>query len=334
MERIPPAEVVTAGNFLLTGRTNTRRSRATCNKGNRVHSKRWASDLFIFHFIGVEHPSILPLVYIHKRHSSTNSFSAILTMSKLIVNFIKLVLCLLGTYVSGFVSPRHGRVVSGRAIIGIPRKRSTTPTPPMSYNAKMLTATAIENRDDYEDGKLNPGWKEIWEIPIVVKTQGEFDSIPLLKRLAIISRVSVLHLTILSCFGPFILRGTLGGTPLTLGRAALFTLDGLSWHVVHNMLNDWQDLDDDDDVEDSFRLAYGCHALKQGFMSKKNFLATMALLAAPGLSLTWLFRNTVLAPAALFGIVALFFYTILFKPLAMGEIVIYLVWGPLMAGFG
>ena len=158
----------------------------------------------------------------------------------------------------------------------------------------------------------------------------------MLKRLAIVSRVSVLHLTLLSCFGPFILRGALGNNnvPLTLGRAALFTLDGLSWHVVHNLLNDWQDLDDDDDVEDSFRLAYGCHALKQGFVTKRQFLSIMALLSIPGAVLTVLFRNTVLAPAALFGIVALFFYTIVFKPLAMGEIVIYLVWGPLMAGFG
>lgn len=197
-----------------------------------------------------------------------------------------------------------------------------------------LKASAVDTNSGGSSGKLNPGWKEIWEIPITVDTQEEFDSIPLFKRLAIVSRVSVLHLTILSCFGPFILRGTLGNEPLTLARAALFTLDGLSWHVVHNMLNDWQDLDDDDDVEDSFRLAYGCHALKQGFTSKKNFLATMAALAAPGVLLTVLFRNTVLAPAAVFGIVALFFYTILFKPLAMGEIVIYLVWGPLMAGFG
>ena len=185
-----------------------------------------------------------------------------------------------------------------------------------------------------ESTKLNPPWKEIFEIPIPVDTQEEFDSIPLPKRLAIVSRVSVLHLTFLSCFGPFILRGALGNTPLTLTRAALFTLDGLSWHVVHNLLNDWQDLDDDDNVEDSFRLAYGCHALKQGFLTKSKFLAVMALLSIPGAVLSVLFRGTVLAPAAVYGIVALFFYTILFKPLALGEIVIYLVWGPLMAGFG
>ena len=246
-----------------------------------------------------------------------------------------LLLCLLTTSVSGFVPRNHhgqrGQVASPPILhhsfmFTLKATKDTTST---TSNRSTTTSTSSSTR-------LNPSWKEILEIPIPCRTQEEFDSIPVLKRLAIVSRVSVLHLTLLSCFGPFILRGALGNNnvPLTLGRAALFTLDGLSWHVVHNLLNDWQDLDDDDDVEDSFRLAYGCHALKQGFVTKRQFLSIMALLSIPGAVLTVLFRNTVLAPAALFGIVALFFYTIVFKPLAMGEIVIYLVWGPLMAGFG
>jgi hypothetical protein len=203
----------------------------------------------------------------------------------------------------------------------------------------LLRAEPVAATPDDSDAKpalenVNPAWRDILEIPIRVDTQAAFDKIPLAKRLAIVSRVSVLHLTLLSCGGPFVLRGALGRAPLHPLLAALFTLDGLSWHVVHNMLNDWQDLDDDDDTEDSFRLAYGCHALKQGFLSKKKFLGLMGLLALPGLVLTQAFRGTVLGPAAGFGIVALFFYTILFKPLALGEVAIYLVWGPLMAGFG
>ena len=190
---------------------------------------------------------------------------------------------------------------------------------------------------------LNPPWREICEVPIPVETQEQFDSIPLAKRLAIVSRVSVLHLTLLSCFGPLIVRGALRSAlpasawstmPLTPFVAALFTIDGLSWHATHNLLNDWQDLDDDDSVEDSFRLAYGCHALKQGFLKKSSFLGIMALVGLPGALLTYVFRKTVLAPAAVYGIIALFFYTIVFKPLSLGEILIYFVWGPLMAGFG
>jgi hypothetical protein len=215
-----------------------------------------------------------------------------------------------------------------------PHRRTLQRLPITTLRAEPVAITNDDDESAAVTTAVNPPWRDILEIPIRVDTQAAFDAIPLAKRLAIVSRVSVLHLTLLSCGGPFVLRGALGQTPLQPLLAALFTLDGLSWHVVHNMLNDWQDLDDDDDTEDSFRLAYGCHALKQGFLSKKKFLGLMGLLAVPGLVLTQAFRGTVLGPAAGFGIVALFFYTILFKPLALGEVAIYLVWGPLMAGFG
>jgi hypothetical protein len=228
-----------------------------------------------------------------------------------------------------------------------------------------------------------PLWREILELPIKsIQTQNDFDDIPRWKRLAIVARVSVLHLTLLSCGGPFILRGALlaaapGGAqkatttaitsaaavaaaaaqvvhyPLTPWLACLFTVNGLSWHAVHNLLNDWQDLDDDDDDDDDdnanntvekdgtatpFRLAYGCHALKQGFLTKRTFLLQYMLVAAiPAICCTLYFsvsHAAILAPAALYGILALFFYTIVFKPLALGEVLIYCVWGPLMAGFG
>jgi hypothetical protein len=151
--------------------------------------------------------------------------------------------------------------------------------------------------------RLNPSWRSICEIPIPCDTQERFDSIPAAKRVAIVSRVSVLHLTLLSCLGPFVLRGAVRsslpapaqvGMKLTPLLALLFTIDGLSWHACHNLLNDWQDLDDDDNVVDSFRLAYGCHALKQGFLSKPAFLRLMAVVSVPGALLTFYFRNTVL----------------------------------------
>ena len=219
-----------------------------------------------------------------------------------------------------------------------------------------------------------PSWREMLELPIKsIQTQNDFDAIPRWKRLAIVARVSVLHLTLLSCGGPLIIRGALlaarGGAqkattaitttavaqvhyPLTPWLACLFTVNGLSWHAVHNLLNDWQDLDDDDDDDDDnanntvekdgtatpFRLAYGCHALKQGYVTKRTFLLKYMLVAAiPAICCTLSFsvsHAAILAPAAPYGILALFFYTIVCKPLALGEVLIYCVWGPLMAGFG
>jgi hypothetical protein len=150
---------------------------------------------------------------------------------------------------------------------------------------------------------LNPSWRSIIEIPIPCDTQEQFDSIPAAKRVAIVSRISVLHLTLLSCLGPLVLRGAVRsslpapaqvGIKLTPLLALLFTVDGLSWHACHNLLNDWQDLDDDDNNAASFRLAYGCHALKQGFLSKTAFLRLMAVVSVPGALLTFYFRQTVL----------------------------------------
>jgi hypothetical protein len=175
---------------------------------------------------------------------------------------------------------------------------SSASTSTSLYASAAAPALSVENK-----GPLNPSWRSIIEIPIPCDTQEQFDSIPAAKRVAIVSRISVLHLTLLSCLGPFVLRGAVRsslpapaqvGIRLTPLLALLFTVDGLSWHACHNLLNDWQDLDDDDNNAASFRLAYGCHALKQGFLSKPAFLRLMAVVSVPGALLTWYFRSTVL----------------------------------------
>jgi hypothetical protein len=160
------------------------------------------------------------------------------------------------------------------------------------------SAAPVDSKEPF-----NPSWRSICEIPIPCDTKEKFDSIPAVKRVAIVSRISVLHLTLLSCLGPLVLRGAVRsslpaaaqvGIKLTPLLSLLFTIDGLSWHACHNLLNDWQDLDDDDNVEDSFRLAYGCHALKQKFLTKSAFLRLMAVVSVPGALLTFYFRQTVL----------------------------------------
>ena len=115
-----------------------------------------------------------------------------------------------------------------------------------------------------------PSRKEILEVPISIETQEEFDTLPSSKRTAIVCRSSVLHLTLLSCFGPFVMWGAIRAASgdamattmaLTPVRSMLWTLDILSWHAFHDLLNDYKDLNDDDSGEDSSLLKYGCHAL-------------------------------------------------------------------------
>ena len=213
-------------------------------------------------------------------------------------------------------------------------KKHSQPLPPSSTTKK--SSTFIE-----------PSWKDILEVPIKIHTKQQFDSLPRAKRIAIVARSSVLHLTLLSCLGPLILRGAIGAErssglaassssmALTPGLSILWTINVLSWHAFHNLVNDYQDLEDDDKDVNSFRTDYGCHALKQQFLSKSQFIRLMGMVALPGIVLTIAFlRNTVVGPAAPWGLSSLFLYTILFKPFALGEVVIYLVWGPLMAGYG
>jgi hypothetical protein len=117
-------------------------------------------------------------------------------------------------------------------------------------------------------------------------------------------------------------------------NALVWTLCMVSWHALHNMMNDWQDLQTDDAEPDSFRLAYGVHALKQKFISQPSFMLAMLLVGLPGMVLSVTCADTILGPFFPFGFGAVVFYTPIFKPLALGELLVYLVWGPIMAGAG
>jgi hypothetical protein len=235
-----------------------------------------------------------------------------MSMMKISVLPIALAALLLASVsVEAFVTPSGPvRVATKSPLVRIPTTPfslylagSGSPSTITSTSTSLYASVAAPAPQGESKKSLNPSWRSIIEIPIPCDTQEEFDSIPAAKRVAIVSRISVLHLTLLSCLGPLVLRGAVRsslpapaqvGIKLTPLLALLFTVDGLSWHACHNLLNDWQDLDDDDNNVDSFRLAYGCHALKQGFLSKKAFLRLMAVVSVPGALLTFYFRQTVL----------------------------------------
>lgn len=239
------------------------------------------------------------------------------------------------TSVSAFTGPRS--VNFARTTLLSRPSRRVVPSRTKLFDVAIDSTPAFST----DDKPTDPSWKDILEVPISIDTKEQFDALPQAKRIAIVSRASVLHLTLLSCLGPLFVRGCIrsatacqAAMALTPGMSFLWTINVLSWHAFHNLVNDWQDLEDDDRAAGSFRTDYGCHALKQGFMTKPQFLRLMSLVALPGAVLTLAFRNTVVGPAGPWGLSALFLYTILFKPLALGEISIYLVWGPLMAGYG
>ena len=91
-----------------------------------------------------------------------------------------------------------------------------------------------------------------------------------------------------------------------------------------------------DEAKGAFRRSYGCHPVAQGFVSKGNAMKVVfALTAAAALGSA---ASVALAPACAWaipaGLAATLLYTPLAKPCALGELLVYLVWGPAMVGGG
>jgi len=108
-------------------------------------------------------------------------------------------------------------------------------------------------------------------------------------------------------------------------------------HATNNLLNDYTDYARGVDQDNYYRAQYGPQPLVHGLLTKKQLLtyaafsglvalaAGIALIFLRG-GLTWLF----LALGAFFVL----FYTWPLKYIALGEIAVLIVWGPLMIGGG
>ena len=155
------------------------------------------------------------------------------------------------------------------------------------------------------------------------------------KRLAVLCRLSVVHLTVISCVSGGLLAGAAGkGNAL---RSTLWTATLCLWHLSHNVINDLQDLDvGRDESKGAFRRSYGCHPVAQGFVSRKDAMKVVFGLTAAAAAGSA--ASVALAPACAWaipaGLAATLLYTPLAKPCALGELLVYLVWGPAMVGGG
>ncbi len=135
------------------------------------------------------------------------------------------------------------------------------------------------------------------------------DYLPLAKQIAIVAQSSI-HpaFDFLLCLGPLILGGTIWLTrvgqhkllqvsnmqSMNPGLFSLWTSNEvLLWHAFHNLV-DWRDLNDDDKVNHGFYCNYGCHALKEGSLSRSQYLRLMGLVALPGALVTVLLGNPVM----------------------------------------
>ncbi len=113
----------------------------------------------------------------------------------------------------------------------------------------------------------------------------------------------------------------------------LLTLGLILAHATNNMLNDLTDYIKNVDKGNYFRAQYGPHALEHGLISLKGFLGYLVVTGILAILVGIYFIYLRGLPALILLIVGSFFvlfYTYPLKYVGLGEVAVFLVWGPLM----
>jgi 1,4-dihydroxy-2-naphthoate octaprenyltransferase len=179
-------------------------------------------------------------------------------------------------------------------------------------------------------------WKKALNV-IPSVTKDEWDKLDLVSKWLISTRAAVLIMTFLSAAlaGLFALRvGAFQFIPWLVMAMGLILA-----HATNNLFNDYTDYKKGVDKDNYFRTQYGPQPVASGLMTTTQLLTytavTGAIAAALGILLIayngW-DRNIMI----LLGLGAFFvlFYTWPLKYIALGELAVLIVWGPLMIGGG
>lgn len=124
-------------------------------------------------------------------------------------------------------------------------------------------------------------------------------------------------------------------TPQEGARLMLVTAALVFAHATSNLINDAVDWLRGLDRDSYFRVRYGAHPLAQGLISPAMFAVMLLATGGAAVFLGLAVCRQAGAPAywlAGAGALLLLFYTWPLKRLGLGEIAVFLVWGPMMAG--
>lgn len=163
----------------------------------------------------------------------------------------------------------------------------------------------------------------------------EWDELDLVSRWLIATRAAVMVMTVFSALLAGIFAFRAGA--FNFWRWLLVTIGLYLAHGTNNFLNDYTDYIKGVDEDNYYRAQYGPQPLVHGLMTKKELLTyagiTGAIAAACGITLVinrgeWSWFLMAL------GAVFVLFYTYPLKYIALGEITVFLVWGPLMIAGG
>ncbi|MBI5296334.1 MAG: prenyltransferase [Chloroflexi bacterium] len=174
--------------------------------------------------------------------------------------------------------------------------------------------------------------KASWEL-IKMDSKQEWESLDVVSKWLIATRSAVTTVTIYSCIIAGLLAwrdGNFSWLPWIILTLGLFIA-----HGTNNLLNDYTDFSRGVDKDNYFRTQYGVHPLVQGFWNKSQqiqwFLVSGVIAFLSGIfALYYTGFNASVIGLFAFGVLMLLFYTWPLKYWALGELAIFLIWGPIM----
>ncbi|MFH2104201.1 MAG: prenyltransferase [Chloroflexota bacterium] len=180
-------------------------------------------------------------------------------------------------------------------------------------------------------------WRKALQI-IPSVTKEEWDGLDVISKWLIASRAAVLVMTFLSAVlaGLFALHDGFSINPIAW---LVLTIGLVLAHAANNIFNDYTDFVRGVDKDNYFRTMYGPQPVAHGLLTKRQHLTyfavtgLFALVCGLFLILTNGNDQTIWILLGL-GTFFVLFYTWPLKGLAMGEIAVLIVWGPLMIGGG
>jgi len=174
--------------------------------------------------------------------------------------------------------------------------------------------------------------KASWEL-IKMDDKKEWEALDVVSKWLIATRSAVTTVTIYSCIIAGFLAwrdGYFAWLPWIILTLGLFIA-----HGTNNLLNDYTDFSRGVDKDNYFRTQYGVHPLVQNFWTKNVqiqwFIVSGVLATLSGVfALFYTKFDPYIIGVFAFGAVVLLFYTWPFKYWGLGELAIFLIWGPIM----
>jgi 1,4-dihydroxy-2-naphthoate octaprenyltransferase len=167
-----------------------------------------------------------------------------------------------------------------------------------------------------------------------IEKKEDWDALDPVSKWLIATRSAVTSVTLYSCAIAGLL--TIRDQYFSFLPWLIITLGLFIAHGTNNLLNDYTDFRRGVDTDNYFRTQYGVHPLVQGFWTKpqqlKWFYVSGVLAFLSGVfALFYTSFSPVVIGLFAFGALVLLFYTWPLKYLGLGELCIFLIWGPILA---